>query len=80
MGIYGVSVFGYIDGLEDRPIRVTAEGPSDWPIFSTLAPQSPPALHRVTAECQDYYALTDSQIAMGPDLVVLKHDVSYLDV
>jgi hypothetical protein len=79
VSIYGISVFGYIDGLEDRPIQLIAEGPSDWPVFSTLAPTNPPVHRRVTAYCENYYALADSQIAMGPDMVVISQNVSYLN-
>ena len=80
MGINGISVFAYIDGLEDRPINLTVEGFDDWPVFTTLAPQNPPAIHTTNGSCENYYALTDSQIAMGPKLQAVKHTVKYKEV
>jgi predicted metalloprotease with PDZ domain len=70
--LLGYSVFGYLDGFEARPIRLEAIAPSDWSVLTTLAPAAPPPLARATAEAADFYALADSQLAMGPDLTVLR--------
>ena len=46
LGILGYSVFGYLEGLEARPIELTLEGPDGWPLFTTLAPLAEPAKGR----------------------------------
>jgi predicted metalloprotease with PDZ domain len=71
-GILGYSVFGYLEGWQDRPLRLEVEAPPDWPVFTTLAPAAPPPLGRTVAAADDFYALADSQVAMGPELRVLK--------
>lgn len=73
-GLLGYSVFAFIEGQEDEPIRLHVEGPKDWPVFSTLAPAAPPAKGSVKAEAENFYALADSQIVMGPAVVFGKLD------
>jgi predicted metalloprotease with PDZ domain len=70
VGVLGYSVFGYLDGLEDRPARLTVRTPHEWPVFTTLAPAVPPARGGIEASAPSFYALADSQLAMGPDLRV----------
>ena len=72
VGLLGYSVFGYLEGSESRPVALEVMAPADWPIFTTLAPQASPPLAKATAEAADFYALADSQVAMGPALVVLR--------
>ncbi len=72
VGLLGYSVFGYLEGFESRPMTLEVAAPADWPIFTTLAPQATPPLAKATAEAADFYALADSQVAMGPALVVLR--------
>jgi len=72
VGLLGYSVFGYVEGWETRPVRLEVTAPSDWPVFTTLAPQASPPRARTTAEAADFYALADSQVAMGPALEVLR--------
>ena len=72
VGLLGYSVFGYLEGWESRPLALEVAAPADWPIFTTLAPQASPPLAKATAEAADFYALADSQVAMGPALVVLR--------
>ncbi|MBI1750190.1 MAG: hypothetical protein HY234_15525 [Acidobacteria bacterium] len=74
VGLLGYSVFAYVEGQEEEPLRLRAEGPSDWPVFSTLAPAVPPASGSVTAEVANFYALADSQIVMGPNTTIEKID------
>lgn len=69
VGVLGYSVFGYVDGFEDRPISVTVGGPRDWPVFSTLSPRWPVTAEPVDASATGFYALADSQIVMGPRAV-----------
>jgi predicted metalloprotease with PDZ domain len=66
LGALGYSVFAYVDGHESRRARLHAEGPSGWPVFSTLAPRWPVTPAAVDASAADFYALADSQIVMGP--------------
>ncbi len=72
VGLLGYSVFGYLEGWESRPLALEVAAPADWPIFTTLAPQASPPLAKATAEAADFYALADSQVAMGPALTVLR--------
>ncbi|MCM3870466.1 MAG: hypothetical protein ND895_07235 [Pyrinomonadaceae bacterium] len=68
VGLLGYSIFAFIDGFEDRPIRLQIDGPAGWPIFSTLAPHLPAATGSMAAQATSFYVLADSQIAMGPKL------------
>jgi predicted metalloprotease with PDZ domain len=70
IGILGYSVFAYVEGLEDRPCRLEIQAPDRWPVFSTLAPAAPPPRGSAVVDAPDFYALADSQIALGPDLRV----------
>jgi predicted metalloprotease with PDZ domain len=67
-GLLGYSIFAFLLGRENEPVRLEVTGPSDWPVFSTLAPQVPATVGSLTASAPDYYALADSQIVMGPGL------------
>lgn len=66
LGALGYSLFAFVDGFEARPVRLTIDGPSGWPIFATLAPRFPLAAGTLEAGAPDYYALADGQIVMGP--------------
>lgn len=74
LGLLGYSVFGFIDGLEETPITLNIDGPLDWPVFTTIAPEVPARIHSVSASAPNYYALADSQVLMGPDLQLRKLD------
>ena len=64
VGLLGYSVFAYVDGLADRKIQLRVDGPSGWPVLTTLP----------SATAADYYGLADSEVLMGPDLKVSKLD------
>jgi predicted metalloprotease with PDZ domain len=70
LAVLGYSVFAFIDGFETRPATLRVEGPDAWPVFSTLAPAVPVATGSVSARADDYYALADGQIVMGPRATV----------
>jgi predicted metalloprotease with PDZ domain len=70
LAVLGYSVFAFVDGLETRPVTLRIDGPDGWPVFSTLAPAVPVATGAVSATADDYYALADGQIVMGPRAVV----------
>jgi predicted metalloprotease with PDZ domain len=56
----GYSVFGFFEGEEAHPAELQVEAPKGWPVFSTLAPAGGPL------RAENFYALADSQIVMGP--------------
>ena len=73
--LLGYSVFGFIEGLEARPVEISLSPPSnrkDWPVFSTLAPRAPAAPGRLDTRASDFYDLADSQVLMGPGFRVRK--------
>ena len=69
LGALGYSVFGYVDGLEDRAVQLEVEAPEGWPVLSTLSPRWPVQVARTAATAADFYALADSQVVMGPRAV-----------
>jgi predicted metalloprotease with PDZ domain len=72
LGALGYSIFAFVDGFEARPVRLRIEGPTDWPLFATLAPRWPLAAGALETRVPDYYALADGQIVMGPKAEVLR--------
>jgi predicted metalloprotease with PDZ domain len=76
VGLLGYSIFAYLEGHKEQPIKLEVVGPADWPVFSTLAPEVPANLGSLTAKAPDYYALADSQIVMGPKLQLRRIDGS----
>ena len=74
VGLLGYTFLGYLEGMENMPIRLDVNGPKGWPIFTTLAPKLPVDNTRTSGEAKDFYALADSQIAMGPKLEVRRLD------
>ena len=72
--VLGYSAFAYIDGLDDSEIALQVEGPSGWPVFSTLAPRIPASIGSSVATASNYYALADSEVLMGPDLQLRELD------
>lgn len=68
VGLLGYSIFAFLLGREEQPIHLEVTGPSEWPVFSTLAPQVPANMGSLVASAPDYYALADSQIVIGPKL------------
>jgi len=68
LGILGYSVFGYLDGFQDHTIALRIEAPSGWPVLTTLAPSMPAPIAGTSGKANNYYALADSQILMGPNL------------
>src|SRR5258708_11324269 len=75
-GLLGYSVFAYLEGRKEQAIELEVAGPAGWPVFSTLAPQVPANVASLTTKARDYYALADSQIVMGPKLLLRRMDSS----
>lgn len=74
VGVLGYSVFGFVEGTEQSPVRLAVSGPVGWPIVSTLTPAEPAARGHLEVEAADFYALADSQIVMGPKVSWRKID------
>ncbi|HXV63939.1 MAG TPA: hypothetical protein VEK15_24785 [Vicinamibacteria bacterium] len=70
LSLLGYSIFGYVEGLEGRAIRLELEVPASWPLLTTLAPRLPLPTGRDMASARDFYALADSQVVAGPKLEV----------
>jgi predicted metalloprotease with PDZ domain len=70
LSLLGYSVFGYVDGLEESPVRLELDLPGSWPLLTTLAPATPPPAGRYSATARNFYALADSQVVAGPKLDV----------
>ncbi len=71
-GLLGYSVFAYLEGLDDLPVRLTIGATDAWPAFTTLAPNAPPATSEVQTTAADFYALADSQVLLGPNVQVVR--------
>jgi predicted metalloprotease with PDZ domain len=70
LSVLGYSVLGYIEGLEEKDVRLEIEVPGSWPVLTTLAPRLPLLKGRASARAPSFYALADSQIVAGPKLAV----------
>jgi predicted metalloprotease with PDZ domain len=65
-GILNYSVFGWIEGLDSQALACRVETFADWPVFSTNMPVQDPAYGSFQFQVNDYPALADGQIFMGP--------------
>ena len=74
VGLLGYSIFGFFDGWENLPLKLEVSAPVNWPVLSTLMPHIPASTAETNARADDYYALADSQIVMGPKLQLQKID------
>jgi len=74
LGLLGYSVFGFADGLADRPVRLDVRASADWPIFSTLSPQSEPPSGRAEFTAGSFAELADAQYLLGRDLQIAEVD------
>ena len=70
LSLLGYSVFGYVEGLEESPVRLELELPESWPLLTTLAPRHPLPRGHSSASAPNFYALADSQVVAGPKLEV----------
>ena len=68
VGLLGYSIFAYVEGLQNRPVRLRVSGPKGWPVLATLNPTSPPSITETAVRAANYDELADSQVMMGPDL------------
>jgi predicted metalloprotease with PDZ domain len=69
-GFLNYSVFGWIEGLDNQALVCKVETYAGWPVFSTNIPALEPARGSLQFRADDYPALADGQIFMGPRLRV----------
>ncbi len=74
VGILGYSVFAFLEGHDHEDIDLRIRGPDGWKLFTTLAPRLPAPQGATRAYAPNFYALADSQIAMGPALQIHRVD------
>lgn len=72
LGLFGYSIFGFIEGQENKPIELSIQTDPEWPIFSTLAPSESRKYGRATFEVPDYALLADAQFLLGNAVAVLE--------
>jgi predicted metalloprotease with PDZ domain len=65
-GILNYSVFGWIDGLEKRPVKCVIETFDQWPVYTTLAPAAALKKGGLVFNADNYFTLADGQIFIGP--------------
>jgi predicted metalloprotease with PDZ domain len=73
-GVLNYSVFGWIEGLDSQALVCRVETYAGWPVFSTNIPSQDPARGSLQFRADDYPALADGQIFMGPRLRVKAFD------
>jgi len=74
LGLLGYSVFGFADGMVNRPVKLEVRSSADWPIFSTLSPQVGPPSERAEFTAGSFAELADAQYLLGRDLQVAEVD------
>ena len=72
LGLFGYSVFGFIEGLESEAINLTIKTGSSWPIFSTLHPDTTRKYGIDTFEVDNYAVLVDAQYLLGNGVQVIR--------
>ncbi|SHO62795.1 putative metalloprotease with PDZ domain [Algoriphagus zhangzhouensis] len=72
MGLFGYSVFGFIEGMEAEAINLRINTDPSWPIFSTLRPDTNRNFGTDTYEVENYAALVDAQYLLGKGVQVIR--------
>jgi predicted metalloprotease with PDZ domain len=72
VGLLGYSIFAYVEGLQERRVRLRINGPQGWPVLATLNPTIAPSTAETVVSAANYDELADSQVMMGPDLKVAR--------
>ena len=65
-GLLNYSVFGWIDGTEQQPVRCTIETFNQWPVFTTIHPSLSMQKGLIKFNTENYYTLADGQTFIGP--------------
>ncbi|WNH12425.1 hypothetical protein [Thalassobellus suaedae] len=72
MGLFGYSVFGFIEGLETEAVNLTINTDPSWPIFSTLRPDTNRKYGTDSYEAENYATLVDAQYLLGKGVQVIR--------
>ncbi len=72
LGMFGYSVFGFIEGLETEAVNLTINTDPSWPIFSTLKPDNHRKSGTDTYEAENYAELVDAQYLLGNGVQVIQ--------
>jgi len=72
LGLFGYSVFGFIEGLETEAVNLTINTDPSWPIFSTLKPDTNRKFGTDTYEAENYAELVDAQYLLGNGVQVIR--------
>lgn len=65
LGILGYSVFGFLEGFENRTIVIDINTNKGWPIFSTLKPSIERKKGSDSYETENFALLADAQFLLG---------------
>lgn len=69
-GLLNYSIFGWIEGTEQQPVQCTVHTFGQWPVFTSTQPTIQMAKGTLTFNAENYYALADGQLFMGPQFQV----------
>lgn len=72
LGLFGYSVFGFIEGLEPEAVNLTINTDPSWPIFSTLRPDTNRKYGTDSYEAENYATLVDAQYLLGKGVQVIR--------
>ncbi|KJF42962.1 M61 family metallopeptidase [Draconibacterium sediminis] len=72
LGLFGYSVFGFIEGLETEAVNLTINTDPSWPIFSTLRPDTNRKYGTDSYEAENYATLVDAQYLLGKGVQVIR--------
>lgn len=72
LGLFGYSVFGFMEGMETEAINLMINTDPSWPIFSTLRPDINRKYGTDSYEAENYAALVDAQYLLGTGVQVIK--------
>ena len=72
LGLFGYSVFGFIEGLESEAINLIINTDPSWPVFSTLRPDTNRKYGTDSFEVENYAELVDAQYLLGKGVQVIR--------
>ena len=72
VGILGYSVFGFLEGANNRAIQLTIECAPDWPIFTTLSPSLNRSYGSIEQQVENFDLLADAQYILGDAVQLYK--------
>ena len=72
LGILGYSVFGFVEGFENKPIVLEIKTSLDWPIFSTLRPSTERKYGVESYTVENFALLADAQYLLGSAVQVFQ--------